>query len=223
MPKRAFHEIVNFESVKILIEAQYFPPIQSIAHMLRAEEVFIEAWERYERRSYRNRCHIAGPNGMLRLSVPLIGGKSERQLMREKQISYEEDWQKLHWASLCSCYRRSPFFEFYEDDLEPIFQKEFQYLYELNMATLQWALEQLGESISLKETDSYVQQPKDVKDLRSVIHPKLAERDPSCHLEPYIQVFEEKTGFLPDLSILDLLFALGPSAKQHLLSSFVDK
>jgi hypothetical protein len=191
--------------------------------MLAADEVVIEAHERYERRSYRNRCHIAGPNGMLRLSVPLIGGKSERLRMTEKRISYGEDWQKLHWMSLCSCYRRSPYFEFYEDDLEPLFHANHEYLFDLNMASLHWVLERLEADVKITRSKSYEDSYEHLHDLRSLIHPRKSSDELPLKLNPYLQVFEEKTGFLSKLSILDLLFALGPSAKQHLLSSYVDK
>lgn len=190
--------------------------------MLASENLFIEKHERYQRVSYRNRCHISGPNGLLRLSVPLKGGKSERQLITEKQIDYSQNWQKNHWESLCSCYRRSPYFEFYEDDLEPLFQERSDSLFELNLKTINWIIEALSLDLKVQFTDKFSTDYQDFTDMRSKILPN-AMNIKGFRYPKYIQVFEARQGFIPNLSILDLLFAEGPSAKDILLSSYVNK
>lgn len=218
-----FPAFCQIRIMPVLIESQFFPPIESIARMLQDGEVVIDAHEKYVRRSYRNRCHIAGPNGMLRLSVPLIGGKSERLPTREKRISYEEDWQKLHWMSLCSCYRRSPYFEYYEDKLFPLFEQRYETIIELGVETLKWVNTQLNLGLHIRLSKSDEPGFEKMTNLRSKINP-LKDNDLGGYKDPvYHQVFENKLAFIPGLSILDLIFAEGPQAKQRLVETTVEK
>ena len=205
---------------RLLIENQYLPPISFFALLLQYDEVILEKWEHFQKSTYRNRCYIAGPNGKLRLTVPLEKGKQQRSLMKDVRISYEEDWKKNQWQSLCSCYRRSPFFEYYERDFEAIYQKHHEYLFQLNYELIQLLLRLMGINKSLSFSESYIKNPpQNIDDKRSLILPNNDLAIENYHSPKYWQVFEEKTGFFEDLSIVDLLFNEGPNTVNILKSA----
>lgn len=207
----------------ILLELQYWPPVQFFTKLLLYPEVHLEQMENYTKGSYRNRCLIASANGMLRLTVPLGKGKNEQQPIREVRIAYREPWQSLHWKSIQSAYQRSPFFEHYCDALAPFFIKKYTFLFDLNLEILQTMNALLGITTPLTLTSHFLPAPEATTlDFRNAISPKprRAGGDPlfsACH---YNQVFEEKHGFFPNLSILDLLFCCGPQALMILKASF---
>ncbi|MEM9991931.1 MAG: WbqC family protein, partial [Bacteroidota bacterium] len=124
----------------ILLETQYFPPIQYFSKLLAYPTIFLEQHENYLKGSYRNRCHIVGANGMQRLSIPLQRGKNEQLPIREVRISYSENWQNQHWTSIRSAYGRAPFFEYFADDVERFFKKKYHFLFDLNEALLAFML-----------------------------------------------------------------------------------
>lgn len=199
----------------ILLELQYLPPVQYFAKLARYERVWIEQHEHYVKGSYRNRCRIAGANGMLRLTVPLEKGKNEQLPIRRVRIAYQEPWQHQHWESIRSAYGRAPFFDFYADALAPFFEQRWTYLFDLNWQMLQTLVELLGLETKLERTKIYRKAPPvDVLDFRNGIFPKKhrQKKDPDFTPPKYRQLFEERHGFLPNLSILDLLFCTGPEA-----------
>lgn len=158
-----------------------------------------------------------GPNGMLSLSVPLIKGKEQHSILDKVKISYSENWRKDHWQSLVSSYRRSAYFEYYEDDIAPIYEQEFEYLKDLNTATIEVVLKLLKQKIDYSFSEKYIP-ANDFSgtDLREAIHPNIAKTTYSTPTTPYQQVFMDRMEFLPNLSILDLLFNLGPRALEYL-------
>ncbi|WP_298708576.1 WbqC family protein [Chitinophaga sp.] len=192
----------------LLIESQYFPNINFYKTLIESEKVRFERMEHYQKVSFRNRCYIAGPNGKILLSVPLVKGKNQRTVMKDVRISNQEPWQSLHWKTLTSAYRRSPWFEYFEPELEALYEKEFEYLLDWNMACFEFANRALGFEPVVEMTDTfnkdYSADPS-ILDLRDKMQPgKEPENAPA-----YTQVFGERTGFLPNLSILDLLFCEG--------------
>jgi hypothetical protein len=192
----------------LLIESQYFPPIDAYKTLVKHDILQIEKYEHYQKLSYRNRCYVAGPNGRMILSVPLARGKNQRTVMKDVRISNEEKWQGLHWKTLVSAYRRSPWFEYYEADLQELFEKPFDFLLDWNMACFEWANSKLGINIPVTFTESFHKEVTGVTDARESILPGAATAG-----EPeYTQVFQERTGFIPGLSILDLLFCEGKQA-----------
>lgn len=201
-------------SKPILIEAQFLPPIQFFALALNESQILFEKFEHYEKGTYRNRCYIAGPNGRIMLSVPLKKGKNQHTPINRVAISYDHPWQHLHWQSLCSAYRSSPYFEYYEDDFKPFFHQKHKFLFEFNMALLNllFKLFQMEKHISF--THQYSDGSSTLfRDYRSSIHPnKNKSRLSSFSCPQYGQVFCDKTGFLPNLSAVDLLFNEGPNA-----------
>ena len=174
----------------------------------------IEQWCNYTKQTYRNRCHIAGANGMLSLSVPVVKPDTLKCPTRDIRISDHGEWRHLHWNAIASAYGSSPFFEYYQDDIRPFFEKRYTFLLDFNEAIRQTLCELIGLEPHVEYTDQYAQPAPGEADLREAIHPKrnIAETIPSMHLKPYYQVFAPKYGFLPDLSILDLLMNMGPES-----------
>lgn len=199
----------------LLIEMQYLGSISYYRKLLQAQHILVEAQENFEKSTYRNRCYIASPNGKLRLTIPVEGGKGQRALYSEVRIDYGHNWQKIHWQSLTSCYRNSPYFEFYEARFEPFYAERFDKLFEFNKQLMELIAELLRVDLPVAYTTSYQKQPDDAEDFRSRFLPAQIN-DSGIH---YRQVFQEKTGFLPDLSIVDLLFSEGPHAKEKLLAA----
>lgn len=199
----------------ILLELQYLPSIQYFTKLLHYPIVYVEAHEHYVKGTFRNRCNIASANGLLRLSIPLEKGKNEQQHIREVRIAYYEPWQHWHWEGIKSAYGKSPFFEHYADYFEPFYQKHYDLLFNWNWDLLQMIVKVLGIRPDIQFTNEYQKNlPPDVIDFRNVISPKVQRQIPDLHFQPirYEQVFIEKHGFLPNLSILDLLFCTGPEA-----------
>lgn len=199
---------------KLLIELQYLGSISYYRKLLQhAQHIVMEAHENFEKSTYRNRCYIASPNGKLRLTIPVEGGKGQRALYADIKIDYEQNWQKIHWQSLTSCYRNSPYFEFYEHRFEPFFTERFEKLFDFNRRLMELLIELLELDVNITYTNSYQKRCDDGVDFRSRMLPaQIADSGIT-----YRQVFQEKTGFLPDLSIVDLLFSEGPRAKEKLL------
>lgn len=210
-------------NTSILLELQYFPPMQYFTKLLHYPNIYIEAQEHYQKGSYRNRCEIAGANGVLRLSIPLEKGKNEQQSIREVRIAYHEPWQTRHWESIQSAYGNAPFFLYYADFFQPIFEKKYDMLWDWNLDLLNIILQLIGIQKDILFTSLYQKAVSpEILDFRNAIHPKAHRRRDDPHFQPawYAQVFEEKHGFLPNLSILDLLFCTGPEALSILQASF---
>lgn len=196
------------------LSTAYFAPVSYYMAMLAHDRIVIEQWCNYTKQTYRNRCHIAGANGVLSLSVPVVKPNTLKCPTRDIRISDHGEWRHLHWNAIASAYGSSPFFEYYQDDIRPFFEKRYTFLLDFNEAIRQTLCELIGMEPHVEYTDRYAQPTPGETDLREAIHPKrsIAETIPSMHLKPYYQVFAPKYGFLPDLSILDLLMNMGPES-----------
>ena len=199
---------------QLLLPAFYLPPV-SYFHLIKENEqdICLEKYEHYPKQSYRTRAKIATANGVLDMIVPIVHGRKERVAMKDIRINYEFNWQRLHWLSLQTAYRSSPYFEYYEDDFAYFYEKQHDFLFDFNVEQLQLILKCLKLDRHLTFTESYERGGSSV-DYREAIHPKKPSLMP--HAKPYYQVFEDKHGFLPDLSIVDLLFNQGPQSKSYL-------
>jgi len=192
----------------------YIAPIAYYAHLVKHDFVLLDVNEHYVKQTYRNRCSILSPNGKLDLIIPLQN-RNKRAKMKDVKISYAENWRKVHWKSFCSAYRCSPYFEYYEDEFEPIFLKEkFEYLLDLNNALHNKIISLLDISAEQSETKSYEKEYDNVADYRTIISKK--KQDSGLNFKEYIQVFGDKTGYMPNLCILDLLFNEGPNSITYL-------
>lgn len=208
----------------ILIELHYLPSIQFFSKLVQYESVIIEQFENYTKGSYRNRCHIAGANGLQRLSIPLKQGKHNNKPIAEVEIGEDTNWQRLHWMSIQSAYGNAPFFEHYAEDLQPFFEKKANHLFEFNMSLLQVLKDLIGINSSITLSEKYEKEPLlGQNDCRNLISPKPQKQQKDLHFDmvQYPQVFIEKNGFLPNLSILDLLFCTGPQSIIYLNNCLV--
>lgn len=207
----------QFENA-ILIESQYFPNIFYYKTLINSDILLIERYEHYQKMSFRNRCYVAGPNGRILLSVPLTHGKNQRTVVKDVKISYDEKWQDLHFKTLLSAYRRSPWFEYFEDQLAALFSQKFTYLLDWNMACFEWVNKRINVTTPVSLTESYrgaSELEAGITDMRGTLLPANMESYGE-QLPGYTQVFGERTGFLPNLSILDLLFNEGKNCLAHL-------
>ncbi|MFT6167624.1 MAG: hypothetical protein ACJAV5_001958 [Vicingaceae bacterium] len=196
----------------LILPSSCFAPILQFALITDAENYTIETKEHFVKQSYRSRFQIYGANGLLNLVVPVKKWKNHSSI-EEIQVSYDENWQQLHWRSIESAYRASPFFEFYEEEIKPlVFSKEINLIMR-NAEIERIILRIIGISSSAIFSENYSEQELD---WRSLINPKSKVEMESVSISNYIQVFEDKHGFIPNLSILDLLFNLGPECKLYL-------
>lgn len=207
----------------LLIETQYLGSVHYYARLAYHQQVVIEQQEHFIKSTYRNRCYIATADGKLRLSVPLLKGRGLRKTIKDVKISYDHAWQNLHWHSLETAYRSSPYFEFYEDDFRPFYEQQFTYLLEFNQQLCQLVLDLLQVEVKVKYTTSFQKKVEeaDFLDFRSAIHPNplKANIDEKYTPPTYHQVFDTKRDFIKNLSILDLLFNEGPNSSTLLLQS----
>ncbi|MBP1637724.1 MAG: WbqC-like family protein [Bacteroidetes bacterium] len=184
----------------------YLAPISYYAALVKADRAYLEQHDNYQKQSYRNRCHIAAANGLMALSIPVEKPLKEKSLTRDIRISAHNDWQVQHWRSIFSAYNSSPFFEYYQDDFQPFFENKWNFLWDFNMELLDLTLGLLDISPNITLTDEFKTDTIDSVDLRETIHPK---KNVLFESENYYQVFENKSGFIHDLSIIDLLFNMG--------------
>lgn len=200
-----------------ILSTAYLGPIQYYQKLLTYKECIIEHHEHFIKQTYRSRCDIYSPNGILTLSIPLEK-RNKRQAVKDVKISYEYNWQTLHWRSLESCYRRSPFFEYFEDDLRTFYEeKKFDFLIDMNEAIQNEILSLLKQKPNYAFTVEYKSSYAGADDFRNVISPKESlSSDSSFIPKPYSQVFEQRHGFLPNLSIVDLLFNEGSRATDYI-------
>ena len=192
----------------VCLTSAYLAPVEYYSAMAKADIVFLEHCEFYEKQSYRNRCNIAGANGQLALTIPVEKSKGSRMLTRDVRISEHSDWQLQHWRSIESAYNSTPFFEYYKDDLIPFYERNWTFLWDFNTEIQTKMLELLDLQVDVQLTKEYkVDFDENVQDVRNTIHPKKETEVGS--FKTYYQVFEQRFGFIPNLSSIDLLFNMG--------------
>lgn len=192
----------------------YLPPVAFFTELLPHKNNFlIEQKEHFPKQTYRNRAQICSPDGALTLVVPVTKGSKNHTKIRDVKISYDFSWQRLHWLSLQTCYRSSAYFEYYEADFEPFYAaKQFDFLFDWNEALLQLLLKLLKTKVEINFTTEYSADFAGA-DFRNNINPKTAY---DFEQKTYFQVFDDRQGFLKNLSIVDLLFNQGPNASNYL-------
>ncbi|OFY85517.1 MAG: hypothetical protein A3F72_10105 [Bacteroidetes bacterium RIFCSPLOWO2_12_FULL_35_15] len=200
-----------------ILSTAYLAPIQYYSKLKNYSNCVIEQFEHIPKQTFRSRCDIYSPNGILTLSIPLVK-RNQRQVIKDVKIANDYDWQKLHWRSLESCYRRSPFFEYFEDDLQGFYlEKKYEFLIDFNERIQQEILTLLKLKTNYSFTTEYLKTYSDADDFRNIISPKQPlSRDPDYIPPTYIQVFENKQGFISNLSIVDLLFNQGSRALESI-------
>lgn len=197
----------------VILPLFYLPPIAYFKQLIdnKGKTIIIEKHEHFPKQTYRNRATIYGPNGKLNLSVPILKGSKLHTPVKDVKISYDADWQRLHWLSLQTSYRSSAYFEFYEDDFAPFYEKKFEYLFDFNLELLNILFKHLKINVNFDFSQSY--QAEYEQDFRKSIHPK---KESNYQPVKYFQVFEDKYNFMPNLSIVDLLFNQGPQSAKFI-------
>ncbi|MBR1788510.1 MAG: WbqC family protein [Bacteroidaceae bacterium] len=202
----------------------YLAPISYYAQLLQCEAYSIDANEIYRKQTLHNRCYIASPNGLLSLTIPVVKFVPYHTPMRDIRISDHGNWRHLHWNALQSSYRRTPFFEFYADDFAPFYEKKWEFLVDYNQALQELVWEEVGgggQGARSKGQEECIRQDNKQAANVSSCPLLLAPCSPpltSCSLPlaPYYQLFSDRHGFMPDLSIVDLLFNMGPESLLYL-------
>lgn len=204
------------ESNAILFSTAYFPPIQYFANITEADNIFIEVQENYIKQTYRNRCKIYSPNGLQILTVPVERGSFHKVKISSLRIDYSKPWQENHLRAFKTAYNSSAFYEFYIDEIREIIMRNHSYLLDLNMEILDKFISLLELDKNIIPTEAYIGSPSAYRDLRTAIHPKKHNRKFTECFPEYFQVFSVDSGYIPDLSILDLVFNTGPEAYSYL-------
>ncbi len=222
------HKIAMTEK-QVLLSTTYFGPVQWYQKLYRYDRVFIERCDTFRKQTYRNRCVIAAANGAQALTVPVERAAGAQQV-RDIRISDHGNWRHIHWHALLSAYSESPFFDYYADDIRPFFERKWEFLYDYNMEICRKMCELLDITPHISPTEQYVHADDlplygcetggsraetasisgAVADFRDAIDPKHPLEDRDFAPKSYYQVYAAKHGFLPNLSVLDLLFNMGP-------------
>lgn len=195
----------------ILLPVFYLPPISWFSVFLNPEnEILFEQFEHFPKQTYRNRANIYGANGKLSLIIPIShNGKRE---LKDIEISYREDWRNLHWKSIKTAYQSSPYFEFYEDKLRKVFEIKEQNLLDFNLKALEVIQQILKTEKAWSLNAEYIKNPQEIN-----FREKFSAKNPSeFEVEEYYQTFSDKSGFLEDLSILDLICNKGPESLTYI-------
>ncbi|MEG2856681.1 WbqC family protein [Bacteroides sp.] len=197
------------------LSSAYLAPVEYYTKLKTYDRVFIEQHDHYIKQTYRNRCTIAAPDGELALSIPTVKPSTAKCAMKDIRISDHGNWRRLHWNAIESAYNGTPFFEYYKDDFHPFYEHKYEFLTDFNEELCQLICRLIDIEPQVERTTEYkVDFAAHEVDFREAIHPKKDFRltDPEFTPRPYYQVFEARHGFLPNLSIIDLLFNMGPES-----------
>jgi hypothetical protein len=198
---------------KLLISTAYLPPVQYFSLIQQSEEVLIEREENYHKQTYRNRCNILSARGAHSLTVPVYLGSSHKTPLKNVRIDYSKRWQQVHLRAIGTSYRSAPFFEFYFDELEKVIMKNHEFLIDLNEELTEVLLKFLGIKRVLRYTESFSPAGASDHDFRYLITPKIPN---DLAMMEYTQVFNIGGGFISGLSIIDLVFNMGPESVRYL-------
>ncbi len=209
------------EKKTFLLSTAYFGPIQYFSKIYNGHVIF-EKHENYSKQTYRNRCVIYGANGPLILNIPVKRKKGSKTQITEIEIDYSTNWTQLHKRGIMSAYSSAPFYEYYIDEILPFFEKKHKYLFDFNLKTIEVICDFIQCKFIPEFTTSFIHSPETYYDYREKIHPKKRMQHPDLMYEEitYNQVFIEKKGYIPNLSILDMLFNEGPNTNMLLKDSY---
>jgi hypothetical protein len=208
---------------EVLLSTAYFPPAEYFCLIAHSSKVLIEKQENYVKQTYRNRCRIIGANGPLMLTVPVLRGSFHKTPLRDLRIDNSRRWRELHLRSITSAYATAPFYEYYFDTVSAVIRKPFSFLLDLNAEALSAMTEVIGIKRETAFTEEYLPEGTFRGDYRYLITPKKPSPAVGYKDMPYMQVFAERFGFSPGLSIIDVLLNNGPGTGALLLGSLASK
>jgi hypothetical protein len=204
----------------LLVSTAYLPNINFFEEILRSEKIFIEKYENFPKQTYRNRTYILSANGVMPLVVPVNKGRSGKILTKDITLNYDENWQKQHFRSIMSAYKSAPFYDFFIDEFLIFFEKKYKFLIDFNFDILLKINKLLHIEKEIGFTDEFVKNVDiNTKDLRFSLNFKNFDKQIITSQKPYIQVFADRFDFVPNMSIIDLIFNLGPEARTYLLTN----
>ncbi|TYA84366.1 WbqC family protein [Seonamhaeicola marinus] len=204
--------------MNIIIHPTYFPSIAHFVAMAKSETVCLEVEDNFIKQTYRNRAYIYGANGKISLNIPVVYSQKNRQQYRDVKVFNEDKWQANHWKSLLSAYSTSPFFEYYADELQPLFTEKVEFVLDFNLKCFETVCDCLQLDLNLSKTTVFEKEIEHKVDFRPLVN---AKKEQPQQFDMYTQVFSNKHGFISNLSILDLLFNEGPNAVNYLESQTV--
>ena len=198
----------------LLIDSQYFPVVNYYSTLFQFKHIQIDIYERHQKLSFCNRCVIAGAHGIIKLTVPLVGGRDQKSELRDLKIDYSFNWRTQHLRSVVSAYNRSPYFEHFKAGFSSLFETRPVFLFDWNQTCMYWLMEQTGANWTMSDTSlRHEENQEQLIDMRRQFTPK-SPYGASQKTMTYRQVFQERNGFQPNLSIIDLLFCAGPVGVQ---------
>jgi len=207
----------------VLLSTAYFPPAEYFYLIAHSNTVLIEKWENYLKQTWRNRCRILGANGPLMLTVPVLRGSFHKTPVRDLRIDNSRRWRELHLRSITSAYATAPFYEYYFDIIDGVIRKQFSFLLDLNAEALSAVTEAIGITRDTAFTEGYLPEGALEGDYRYLITPKKPSPADGYKDMPYMQVFSERYGYIPGLSIIDVLLNNGPGTGALLLGPLASK
>lgn len=202
---------------KILISTAYLPPISYFTLISGADEIFIEREENYLKQTYRNRCCILSAHGLQSLTVPVLLGSLHKTPLKDIRIDYSKRWQQVHIGAITASYGSAPYFQFYNEKIKKVISGNYEFLLDLNMELITLLLDYLKIKKPVTYTTAFEKNASSSHDFRNKFSPK---KEPDLKVKPYLQVFENENGFVPHLSIIDLIFNMGPDAVNYVQAPF---
>lgn len=196
----------------LVIECQPFPCVDYIKKLIEIKHIKIEQYESFQKMSFRNRYIVSGANGLQSLTIPVEGGREQKTLIKEVRIDNSTDWKTKHWRSLLSAYSKAPFFEFYSSELKEMIFTEEDLLFSFNIKILNWICNVLKIDLVIDFTDRFILHYEDEIDYRNYFLPKSFQKNSARWVPKYSQIFEDRLGFQPNLSIIDLILCEGPNS-----------
>jgi hypothetical protein len=198
----------------LISDLQYFPPFIFYYRLSTLAHCVFEQYDAFQKMSFRNRCTLLGPNGVISLSIPIVGGREQKNVMKDIKIDHRENWRARHWKTITSCYNRSPWLDHYRSELENLYSKKTVFLVDWNLECFRWVCDKMAIKVGYSLTGSLI--PEYDKGLfldeRNQLKPStINQKYPD--VKKYPQVFEDRFGFVPNLSILDYLFCNGNKLK----------
>lgn len=214
------NKLTQIIELKTLLHPSYFPDIRTFSTLVQ-NDIIWEVEDNYQKQTFRNRTYIANDRGIHALSIPIkhVGDSQGRQKYKDVRIENVDHWQRQHWRTLQTAYRTSPFFEYYEDEIVPLYDKQYDFLLDFNIKTVEIVCDCLQIEMPLSKTSSYERSPNAIVDARFLVNCK---REIGFVQEEYVQVFGSRHSFIKNTSVLDLLFNEGTNALTYLKNQNTD-